>query len=93
MLFIHLYTWSQKIYLLLDICVFKILSISDHQQSCGYAEGPWKGPGPRSAGDRWFYVWLCPAHSTMPIQIAETNRKIVCFFELYAKGFDMILTP
>ena len=24
----------------------------------------------------------------MPIQIAETNRKIVCFFELCAKGFE-----
>jgi hypothetical protein len=20
--------------------------ISDHQQSCGYEDGPWKGPGP-----------------------------------------------
>jgi len=26
--------------------------ISDHQQTCGYEEGPSKGPGPRSAGDR-----------------------------------------
>jgi hypothetical protein len=26
--------------------------ISDHQQSWGYEEGPWKGPGPRSAGGR-----------------------------------------
>jgi len=27
-------------------------TISDHQQSWGYEEGPWKGPEPRSAGDR-----------------------------------------
>jgi hypothetical protein len=26
--------------------------ISDHQQSWGYEDGPWKGQGPRSAGDR-----------------------------------------
>ena len=30
--------------------------ISDHQQSWGYEEGPSKGSGPCSAGDRWF-LW------------------------------------
>ena len=29
-------------------------SISDNQQSCGYEDGPSKGPGPRSAGGRGF---------------------------------------
>jgi len=28
------------------------LSIIDHQQSWKYEEGPWKGPGPRSADSR-----------------------------------------
>ncbi len=29
-----------------------LTKISDHQQSWGYEEGPWKGPGPCSAGGR-----------------------------------------
>ena len=35
--------------------------ISDHQQSWGYEKGPSKGPGPRSAGGRWFVKtgWIC----------------------------------
>jgi len=34
------------------ICVNWITQIIDQQQSWGYEEGTWKGPGPRSAGDR-----------------------------------------